>query len=82
MKLFAALAGFGLLVAAPTFAQTPAQKQRTQEGGPSMQGPAGGPFNANPGYKQRTQEGGPSALAPCGSPYNANPAADPGCKQR
>ena len=50
----------GLFMAVPAFAQTtPAQKQPTQEGGPSMPMPCGRPFNASPGgdpdCKQRTQ---------------------------
>jgi hypothetical protein len=59
--LSAALMAAGLLVAAPAFAQTTsAQKQPTQEGGPSMPMPCGLPYNANPGAdpdcKQRTQD--------------------------
>jgi hypothetical protein len=88
-NLSAALMVFGLLVAAPAFAQTtPVQKQPTQEGGgPSMPTPITQPYNANPAgdpnYKQRTQEGGgPSMAMPCGQPYNAHPSADPDCKQR
>jgi hypothetical protein len=84
----AALMAFGLLVAAPAFAQTtPAQKQPTQEGGPSMPNPITKPFNANPAgdpnYKQRTQEGGASGLdTQCSKPFNASPGTDPNCKQR
>src|SRR5277367_2654725 len=73
-NLSAALMAFGLLTAAPAFAQTaPVQKQPTQEGGPSMPGPTGGAFNANPNYKQPTQEGGPSMPGPTGGAFNANP---------
>jgi hypothetical protein len=73
-NLCATLMAFGLLVAAPAFAQTtPVQKQPTQEGAPSMPGPTGGAFNANPNYKQPTQEGGPSMPGPTGGAFNANP---------
>jgi hypothetical protein len=87
-NLSATLLAFGLLVAAPAFAQTtPAQKQPTQEGGPSMPSPITKPFNANPAgdpnLKQRTQEGGSSLLdTQCSKAFNANSGADPNCKQR
>jgi hypothetical protein len=87
-NLCVALMAVGLLMAAPAFAQTtPARKQPTQEGGPSMPLPITQPYNANPSgdpnYKQRTQEGGGSSMPmPCGAPFNANPGGDPDCKQR
>jgi len=71
--LSAAMMAAGLLTAVPAFAQTTPQKQKTQEGGPSMQGPTGGAFNADPNYKQRTQEGGPSMQGPTGGAFNADP---------
>jgi hypothetical protein len=74
--LSATLVAFGLLAAAPAFAQTtPSQKQPTQEGGTSFAPtPSGGAYNANPNYKQPTQEGGTSfAPTPSGGAYNANP---------
>ena len=86
-NLSAALMSVGLLMAVPAFAQTaPAQKQPTQEGGPSMPPPITQPYNANPSgdpnYKQRTQEGGNSESFECGTPFNASPGGDPDCKQR
>ena len=65
--LSAALMAAGFLIAAPAFAQTsPASKQPTQEGGPSMPMPCGLPYNANPSAdpdcKQRTQNLSPSPL--------------------
>jgi hypothetical protein len=78
-NIAAALMAAGLFLAVPAFAQTtPAEKQKTQEGGASMPGPTGGAFNADPNYKQRTQEGGPSMPGPTGGGFNA----DPNYKQR
>jgi peptide deformylase len=56
-KLSVALMAAALLTAAPGFAQTTPQKQKTQEGGLSV--PAAPPS----GYKQPTQEGGLSVPA-------------------
>jgi hypothetical protein len=73
-NISAALMAAGLLLAAPAFAETaPAEKQKTQEGAPSMPGPAGGPANADPNYKQKAQEGTPSMPGPAGGPANADP---------
>jgi hypothetical protein len=81
-NLSATLMAFGLLMAAPAFAQTaPVQKQPTQEGGSSFAPlPNSQPYNANPtgdpNYKQRTQEGGGPDVT-CAR--NANPAANADC---
>jgi hypothetical protein len=56
----------GLLAAAPAFAQTtPAEKQKTQDGGsPAMTGPASG------ASKQKTQDGGsPTMVGPASKAY-------------
>jgi hypothetical protein len=63
--LSAALMAAGLLVTAPTFAQTaPAQKQPTQEGGSTYPEHCSLAYNANPSAdpdcKQRTQNLVPS----------------------
>jgi hypothetical protein len=63
--LSATLMAFGLLMAAPAFAQTTtAQVQLAQEGGPSMRMPCGLPYNANPAgdpnCKQWTQNLAPT----------------------
>ena len=83
LNLSAVVMATGLLIASQAFAQ--AQKQPTQEGGPSMPTVAGASNNASPGgdpnYKQRTEEGGSSMPMPCGQPFNAKSSADPNCKQ-
>jgi hypothetical protein len=66
LNLSAVAMAASLLIAAPAFAQSAAgQKQRTDEGGPSMQMPCGQPYNANaaadPNCKQRTQTLNPSS---------------------
>ena len=53
----------GLLAAAPAFAQTQAQKQKTQADGPAMVGPASG------AYKQKTQADGPAMVGPASGAY-------------
>jgi hypothetical protein len=57
--------GAGLLMAAPAFAQTPATKQKTQDGNsPTMVGPASG------AYKQKTQDGNsPTMVGPASGAY-------------
>lgn len=62
----AALLSVGLLMAAPSYAQTAqAHKQRTQEGAPAFSEPCALPFNANPAAdpdcRQHTQNLMPSS---------------------
>jgi len=78
INLSAALIAAGLLISGSAFAQTPsatttAQKQKTQEGGPTFAPmPCSGPENANskadPNCKQRTQN-----LSPSPATANASP---------
>ncbi len=55
----------GLLAVAPAFAQTTAEKQKTQDGnGPAMVGPG------SAAYKQKTQDGnGPAMVGPGSAAY-------------
>src|SRR5579859_3321925 len=57
--------GAALLMAAPVFAQTAAQKQQTQDGNsPTTVGPASG------AYKQKTQDGNsPTTVGPASGAY-------------
>jgi hypothetical protein len=60
MRLSAVAISAGLLMAAPAFAQSDAQKQKTQDGNsPTTVGPGSG------AYKQKTQDGNsPTTVGP------------------
>jgi len=77
----------GLLASASVWAQTPAQKQQTQDGGgPPMVGPGSaaykqktqdgnGPAMVGPGsaaYKQKTDGSGPPMVGPASGAYKQN----------
>jgi hypothetical protein len=65
LRLSVLAMGAGLLVAAPAFAQTPAQKQKTQDGNsPTTVGPG------SAAYKQKTQDGNsPTTVGPGSAAY-------------
>jgi hypothetical protein len=65
LRLSVIAIGAGLLLAAPAFAQTTPEKQKTQDGGgPAVVGPG------SAASKQKTQDGGgPSVVGPGSAAY-------------